>query len=444
MTSSIEKNEETLNSLTNLIDALGFAGGYPGLPSAPASSVNPSFYNLRWYVISNDRQLLSQMYAEIGLVRTLCDVPVDDALRGGWEIKSSELDANDVELIKKYFQENNVIDRLAQTAKWNRLYGGAAMLIITPQKPDTPLDMEKLKPDTPIEFVALDMWELFMDTLNLVDRGLGDAFENSDAEYFYYYGRRIHRSRLLIMKGKEAPSFIKPRLRGWGMSELEGLIRSLNSYFKNQNVIYELLDEAKVDVYKINGFNSTLAEPGGGQTVAARIQQANVLKHYNAALILDGKDEFDQKQMTFSGLADILTQIRISVASDLKMPVTKLFGISSAGFNSGEDDIENYNSMVESTVRSQLRRSAHILTNIACQQIHGFIPEDLEIEFNPLRILGAKDEEDVKTAQFQRALQARQAGEISAVQFKEICNAGGLLGVEIDETDDTFDMESQG
>ena len=31
---------------------------------------------------------------------------------------------------------------------------------------------------------------------------------------------------------------------------------------------------------------------------------------------------------------------------NLKMPITKLFGISAAGFSSGEDDIENYNSMI--------------------------------------------------------------------------------------------------
>jgi phage-related protein (TIGR01555 family) len=439
----MEQPKEMLNSFTNMLDALGYAGGFPFLPSSPLSSVNPSFYNLRWYIISNDRQLLSQMYVEIALVQTLCDVPVDDALRGGWEIKSSQLNANDIEKIQNYFQEHDIIRTLGLTAKWNRLYGGAALLIITDQKPDTPFDLSKLKPDSKIRYEALDMWELFMDDLNLVDRGLGDLWNDPKSEYFMYYGHRVHKSRLLIMKGKEAPSFVKPRLRGWGMSEIEKLLRSLNSYFKNQDMVYELLDEAKIDVYKMNAFNSTLASPDGGATVANRIQQSNLLKNYNNALVLDAKDEYEQKQITFAGLADMLVQIRISIASDLRFPVTKLFGLSAAGFNSGEDDIENYNSMIESTIRSQLQRHATMLTNIACQHLFGIIPDDLSIDFKPLRILGAKDEEDIKTAKFQRALSARQAGEISALQFKQICNAGNLLDIEIDETEETFEMDNQ-
>lgn len=148
---------------------------------------------------------------------------------------------------------------------------------------------------------------------------------------------------------------MRNRFRGWGMSELEKLMRSLNQYLKNQDLIFELLDEAKIDVYKIKGFNAALLNSAGTQNVAKRIQSANMIKNYQSALTMDLEDEYEQKQITFTGLAEMLVQIRQGIAADLKMPVTKLFGISAAGFNSGEDDIENYNAMIEGEIRSRLK-----------------------------------------------------------------------------------------
>jgi len=66
---------------------------------------------------------------------------------------------------------------------------------------------------------------------------------------------------------------------------------------------------------------------------------------------MDMKDDYEQKQITFTGLSDVLSQIRYGIAADVKMPMAKLFGMSASGFNSGEDDIENYNAMIESSVR---------------------------------------------------------------------------------------------
>lgn len=435
--------DEKVNDMSQLIDNLT-TSGFPFLGGgAPLSQSNPSFYNNRWYIISNDRQLISELYVEHGLVQVFVDQPVDDGFRAGFEIKSSQLDANNIEQIKHYFEEKNVLYAITQALKWTRLYGGGGVLVLTPMpegKPDTPFVMEELRPDTPIEFIPTDMWELYQDKINIQ----GDlAVINPEDDYYHYYGKRIHKSRLSILKGKEAPSFVKPRLRGWGMSVLEPIQRSFNLFLKNQNVIYELMDEAKVDIYRMEGFNSALANATGTTKVSKRIQMANELKNYNHALLMDNKDEYDQKVMNFAGLDLMLAQIRTGIAADLKMPMTKLFGMSAAGFNSGEDDIENYNSMIEGEIRSKAKHVCMMMTNIACQQLFGFVPEDLEIIFPPLRILSAKEEEEVKEKQFARVFQAFQAGLISPEDAKRMLNADSLLGAEIDETDETFELETE-
>lgn len=415
--------------IDNLSSSFMFGGG------AALSQTSPFFFNNRWYMLSNDRQLLSEMYAEHGLVQVLVEQPVDDGFRGGFEIKSSQLDGNDIEKIWQYFEEHKVLYAITQGMKWARLYGGGGVLIIVPQDPQTPLRFDTLKPNTPILFRPVDMWELYQDRINIE----GDMSNlNPEDEYYHYYGQRVHKSRVHILKGKEAPSFIRPRLRGWGMSELERLVRSINQFLKNQNVIYELLDEAKVDVYKLDGFNSTLATKSGSDKVAQRIQMANTLKNYNNALTMDMKDEYSQKVMNFSGLDAMLAQIRTGVAADLKMPVTKLFGMSAAGFNSGEDDIENYNSMIEGEVRAKSKHVCIAMTKIACQMLFGCVPDDIAISFPPLRILNAEQEENVKEKQAKRVLDFYDRGIIDALDAKKAINKDSLLAVEISETDEIF------
>lgn len=417
------------NSFDGLITFLG-QGVAPG-QGQTISQTYTMYLNLRWYLISNNLQLLSQSYVEHGIVQTLIDQPVDDGFRPGFEIKTSQLDANEIEELEYFAEQHQVIANIAQGAKWARLYGGGGTIIMNGQDPKTPLKPENLKEGEPFKFRAIDMWELYS---NIMNTNADITLQLDDTPEFYsYYGIQVHPSRVQLIKGKQAPSFIRPRLRGWGMSEVERLIRSLNSYLKNQDVIFELLDEAKVDVYRMKGFNEALMNADGTKKIARRIQGANQIKNFQNALTMDKDDEYEQKQMNFSGLGEMLLQIRQGVAADVKMPMTKLFGISSAGFNSGEDDIENYNSMIESEVRAKVKFIIVQALQICCQIKFGFIPDDLKIVWKPLRILSAEQEEAVKTQQYNRTMSAYQSGLIPAKETKMAINKASLLPIEIDE-----------
>lgn len=438
MAKKIDKSsvKEVTNSLSGLCTQIGMfnqgngIGGF-GNSGTPVSQASTLFANTRWYLISNFRQLLAEVYVEHGIVQTLVDQPVDDAFRTGFDIKTEHLDAGEIEQLELYMQKNKVIEAVMQGSKWARLFGGGGVMVITEQDPKTPFKADQLKEGSKIEFRPFDLWEMYDTRVN----AMGDV-SLQEQEFYDYYGVKVHASRVFPIKGKEAPSYVRPRLRGWGMSELERLVRSLNQYMKNQDVIFELLDEAKVDVYKIKGFNASLLDSDGTDSVAKRVQMANLLKNFLNALTMDSEDEYEQKEIHFAGLGEMLTQIRQGVAADLKMPITKLFGISAAGFNSGEDDIENYNSMIEGEVRAKVKFIVVDMVQICCQQLFGIVPDDLKIIFRPLRILSAKEEEEVKTQQFNRLMSSWQSGLIPAKVTKEGINKGSLLPVEIPEDDD--------
>lgn len=391
------------------------------------SRTDTQYYNLRYYLVSNDRLLLNYMYTEHGIVQTLIDQPVDDGFREGILIRTEQLDSDEIKELEVYLERHRVIETIKQAFKWARLFGGGAIIIMTDQKPDTPLEPSKLKKGGSLSFRSADMWEM-------TQLSQGNEMDYwTDPEYYMYYGQRIHKSRVFRINGKEAPSLLRPHLRGWGMSEVEKLVRSINQYMKNQDVIFELMDEAKVDVYKIDGFNDALATEGGTQAVAQRIQLANQLKNFQSAITMDVSDDYEQKQMNFTGLSELLKGIREGIAADLKMPVTKVFGISSAGFNSGEDDIENYNGMIESEIRSKSKYAVVDVLCLICQNIFGVIPDDLSIEFPELRMMSTEQQELAKTNEFNRIMSSYQSGLSDGKTAKEAINKAELLPVDLDE-----------
>lgn len=398
--------------------------------SNPAASADPLFTNLRWYLVSNDRQLLNQLYAECNLVRTICQVPVQDALRGGIEVISDELNPDQIRTLLTSLDRDDEISKCGMAEVWNRLFGGAGILILTDQDPETPLELENIGPDTPLEFRPCDMWELFWDKQNT--EGYDPAINSEDFEYYNYYSEFIHKSRVMRLTGIAAPSFLRPRLRGWGMSEIEGLVSSINQFFKNRDVTYQIMDEFKIDVYKIKNLVSTLMGPNADNKIQERVQKANFLKNYMNALVMDSEDDWDHKQLNMAGMAEMIEQNRIQLAADTRIPMNKLFGQSATGFASGQDTLEIYNAMVESEVRNKLKYQILRVVEIKCQKLFGFVPSDLTISFKPLRELSAVDEQTVKTQEFARALQSLQVSAITMEQFIEICNTSKFFSISID------------
>ena len=400
--------------------------------------------NLRRYMISNNRMLLSYLYVELGLVQTLIDQPIDDAYATLPTVSTKELSLDDIKKLQDFMMAN-WFDVFKQSLKWGRLFGGGALFInVKGQKASKPLDIRTLRPGDKVEVYAMDRWEIqLIPSSRLMFPYQITSTTIPTDDYVYLYDKEVHQSRIKIFKGKMAPSILRPQLLGWGMSEIERLLRSMNCFLKNQDVIFELLDEAKVDVYKIQGFNSALGNDETQRRIENHVRLTNSLKNYLNAVVMDKDDEYIQKTMHLSGLADMGAQNQQNVASDLKMPLTKLFGMSSAGFNSGEDDIENYNAMLESEVRAKSAHSLYDLYRMACMLLFGFIPSDLHFELPPLRTLTAEQVENVKNSKFNRLIQAYQVGVLTPEQFLQSCDKDSLLGIEFAEELADFSQDEQ-
>lgn len=443
-----ESAQRIENGLADIFPGQGVPGiGGPGSLSPQnfgygtrdqESSPATMFQSMRNVLISNYRQLLSQAYAEIGLIGTFIDVPVDDALRGGVDIKSAELDEDDIELLRVSLERDGDLTAMGYGAKWARLFGGGGVIIMDDRDLSEALDIDNVAEGSDITFRPFDLWELSPISVAQED---GDATDHNRLAGYYepskwtYYGKSVHSSRVLRMRGKEPPSYLRNMLRGWGLSSVEALVRSINQYLKSTDLAFDVMDEFKLDIFSFKGLVNTLLSPGGDQAIRQRVAIASSQKNYNNAIVLDADDKYDSKQLSFTGISEAMTAVRMQVASDVRMPITKLFGISATGFNSGQDDIEVYNSMVESQIRTPLKHALLIMIEIKCQVLFGFIPEDLSIEFKSLRVLSDVDTESVKTQKFNRVIQAKSAGEITDLEFRNAVNKGKLFDITLDIDD---------
>ena len=394
---------------------------------SPITSFDEIIRNNIYTPITINRMILTYLFKTHGTIQTAIEVPVLDALRGGVDIHEGEFDVDNIHALQDRLQETSALDVLARAMTWARLYGGGAVIINTGFDPATPLTEKQLKY---IEFYDCNRWELFNTAGWNPDLKAHELlkFAPLPSDYFYFYGQKIHKSRVLILTGKAAPDVLRWQLQGWGLSEVERMIEDFNKYLRTNEALYQFLREAKIDVYKLDNYKALLAA-GKQAQIYEQVTKTNQLKSFCDAIVMDKNDDFEQKQLTISELSNIMKENRIGIASAMRMPMTKLYGLSASGLNAGEEDIENYNSMVESEVRTKLRRPIKKILELLSLAEFGEV-FNIRFDFKALRVLGAVEEEQVKTSKHTRFMSLYQANLITSHELGQMQEKENLISIK--------------
>lgn len=420
-----EKTERAItNSLSDMVAGVRVSTMLTG--GSDLASYGTIAYNNNYSLLTLNRIILTYLYTSSGIFQTAIDLPTQDALSRGIEIESDQMSPSDIDELLDSMEETGQWATLLNAWNWGRLYGGSGLVINTNQDPKEPMNYRTLNKG-PLELYDADRWQF--DNAHPYAGDFDEMLFGKPPDHFYLYGQQIHESRVIKIRGKRAPYYVRRQLRGWGMSEGERMIKDLNLYLKTQNVLYEILDESKIDVYKINGLAQKLINEAGTTAITRRIQLANELKNYVNALIMDAKDEYEQKSLAFSGLAEIGKENRIGICSALRMPQTKLFGLSASGFNTGESDLENYNMMVESETRAPMRQVIREVITLNMFHLWGR-KAPFRFKFPPLRVLSAEQEEAKKTAEQNRVLALYDRGLMTSQEVGEALEIHDVLTID--------------
>lgn len=409
-----------------------------GLPTTQTGEIYDSsvlrkvFNNSIGSLITFSWVSLTNAYNKNSFLQTAVNQKVEDAFHNdGLIIDSKTLSTDELEKLRTTMVKEGDIEAIMDCIRWGRLYGGGCIVANTIQDFSTPLNKNTLK-GRPLKFLATNRWQCSangVSPLTAKTFTFTDELQDNKDEIIKTSKSnvQIDASRVAVFTGNNAPYLTKSILQGWNASIFEGILEPIENLLGGFNVTLELLSEAKIDIFKITDLASLLMSPNGEAQVKKRLEIATANKNYKASLAMDRNDDYQQKQISFSGIPQLLEQLMYIFCGYLRYPVSKLFGIGSSGFSSGEDDLENYNSTVDSEVRTPARALIHWVVNLRCMQLFGRELPDFQPKWKPLRIMSEKEQADINARKLDDYLKLKEAGIMSGQMVAQKLTEDGYI-----------------
>ncbi|WP_010660218.1 anti-CBASS protein Acb1 family protein [Brucella anthropi] len=313
----------------------GFANLVAGLGAGNAKT------SAHTYVIDHDQMTLENAYRVSTWFGKIVDIPADDATR---EWRTWKADKEDIERIEAEEKRLQVRQQVRQALIWARLYGGAVIIPLgLPGALNQPLSIDRIAKGSIKALTVLSRHEIT--ALDIITDPL-DPLYGSPAKYVINSANgqqvELHPSRVIRVNGRTVNNR-RVGANGWGDSIWMHISDAVMAADSAASVIDALLQEAKIDVVRIKNMMTMMANADMEATMIKRWQMVAVLKSISNVLMLDGDDEWDQKQITWTGLPDVTNTLLNVMAGAADIPLTRLTGKQEAGL-SGKDEgsLRNY------------------------------------------------------------------------------------------------------
>lgn len=412
-------------------------------------------------------QQVESAYRTSWLMRKIVDVPAMDMTRN-WRAWQTERDV--IEQLEKEEKRLQLKAKVKRALVLARLWGGGAIVMGVKGQggdPMLPLDAGRVAKG------GLEWLHVFARheiTVGQMISDPGDPWFGHPESYQITptNGRAIsiHPSRVVAFIGQPAPEGSTMQADWfWG----DPLYQSISSALQNadlaQGGFASLIDEAKIDIVKMPDLMEKYSTAEYEDRLLARLQAASMGKSAWRTLLLDGEEEWEQRQITWAGIPDIITSYLQIVAGAADIPITRLLGQSPKGLQStGEGEEKDYHAMIESRQDEMLCPALDRIDQFLIPSALGKTPADIWYRFNTLVRLSPKDamtiEKDrastIKVYSDTGLLPSDALAEIaknamtesgqwpgSEIAFEEAEAAAGTEGIEPGEADPATDPDAE-
>lgn len=348
-----------------------------------------------WHYTPLERVQVENAYRSNWMCRKAVDIPAFDMLREGWAWQADEAVVAKIEAEEKRLQVNK---RVLEAKRQARLFGGAAILISDGRgEYEEPLEPDSIAAGGVSFLKVLDRYHLTSGTIDT------DPLSPTYLEPLWYDvsgtaqgTTRIHPSRVIRFIGAELPTDWDTLTDRWGDSILDAIEIAIRDATAGQQGIAALIQEAKVDVFKVEGFMQNIKSEVYKQAVEDRFSLVNRLKSTVNAIVLDKEDEYEQKQISFQQLPDVQRlQLQI-VSGACDIPATRFLGQAPQGMNAtGEGDERNYYQRIGAEQELSLRPPLERLFAFTVRSALGQYPQGLWFRFRPLWQLSEKERAEI-------------------------------------------------
>ena len=390
--------------------------------------------------LTSQTELLTTMYRESWLAMRIIDMPSEDMTRA-WYKAATEMDDDDLDMLRRLEAKHSIKQEIANAIRWARLYGGSiAVIAIRGQEDlmDQPLDLDSVMPGDFQGILVLDRAQGVQPSLELVtnlsdpDYGLPEYYD-VNLEINDVSSIRIHHSRVLRFIGRELPRLETVSENYWGASELEHIYDELQKRNATSSNIAQLVFQANVTTLKMGDFGEALAlgDDDHRANVITAMELENRFRTSYGLQLLSADDTMENHQYTFTGLSDIYEEFMLDICGAAEIPATKLFGRNPSGLNStGESDLRNYYESIAQMQERILRPALEKLVPIEAMSCWGFVPDDLEIVFEPIAAVTPAERAELMAKFSEPILRAFEIGLIDRSEaIAELKSVGTEIGV---------------
>lgn len=338
-----------------------------------------------------DPMELVNAYRGSWMARKIVDIPALDSCRN-WRAWQASQDQ--IELIEAEEKRLNVRGKVLEARKKARLFGGAAVYADFGDDASKPLDVTRVAKGgirfltvfTPRQLVP---GEIETDPMSEFF-GMPKAFTIAGGATGQ---ATIHPSRLTTFYGNDLPDRdITSSAFGWGDSVLIAVMSAVKQAESASANINSLIYEANVDVVSIEGLAEILKLPGGEDKVRDLLKMNLDAKSNLRALVLDAKNTYQRKAVSFASLPDLMDRFDQHAAGAADIPMTRFMGMSPGGMNStGESDLRNYYDRVSAGQTLEMGPAMMRLDEALIRSGTGARDPGIHYDWNPLWQLSETD-----------------------------------------------------
>lgn len=356
--------------------------------------VSQGFYTQKVY----SEQELVAAYETAFLPRRIIDALAEDATRRwrNWNANKDQLTK-----IEKEEQRVGILKGVELGMKNGRLLGGAALYFpIRGQRPETPLNINAVGKGDLRRVILFGQHELIRGEL---EDDLDN--ENFGRPKFYILQTegssrqiKIHHTRIIPFFGNDRPvGFVPFQEVQWSRSVLQTVLDATKVVDGSVAAISNLVLEARIDVINIQGLMQKLASnPSYERELIKRFSMAVMSKSVNGTLVLDEKEQYQQKSQTYGSLPELLDRFFQYVSGSCGIPVTRLFGTSPGGMNAtGEADIRHYYDRVQTLQNNTLSPSLADFDEVLIRSSLGRRPKNIFYTWRSLWQVTEKERSEI-------------------------------------------------
>mgnify|MGYP002521385245 FL=1 len=331
--------------------------------------------------------------AQNGLIRAGVSMRADEMTRKWGEFVTSGNDGNDdtdenSDVLKRLKHDSvsfKIKTLFNKAANYCGYFGGCLGFIDTGEDVKNLADPLRLTPQTFRQgsFRGVKIIEPY-----LVTPGIYNSYNPLANDYYkpsvwYIQGVPVHESRLLYFTENELPSLLKPAYNFFGLSLSQKVLDAVAHYTSSRESAARLLKKYSITVLKTD---MSAALSGDFDTnLMRRVDYFTQMRDNDGTAIID-KEMEDLVVMTTSlaGVVDIVRQAMEYVAAMFNEPVTKMWGLSPNGFNTGDADLKNHYDNIASLQEKIFQPQIDKLVRVLQMNAFGEINNNIEFKFNPL------------------------------------------------------------